>query len=164
MFGRALHWLLLVAGLLLPGCRSGEDRKAPSAGTEGNSRGSVKVIAAPDAVADASALIREEAARAEAENRKLVVYVGAPWCEPCRRFHEAAKAGELDDAFPQLSLLEFDRDKHEAALQAAGCESELIPLFARPSSDGKCSDRRVEGAIKGPGAVAFITPRLKTIL
>ena len=37
-------------------------------------------------------------------------------------------------------------------------------LFARPTAEGRCSERRIEGSIKGEGAVAEITPRLAGIL
>lgn len=120
----------------------------------------VKVPAGGDAVVT----IRREAERAERDGKKLVVYVGAPWCEPCVRFHDAAAAGQLDQTFPELRLLEFDRDRDEAELGKAGCLSRLIPLFARPSADGRCSERRMEGSIKGEGAVAEITPRLRGLL
>lgn len=114
--------------------------------------------------ADARATIEREAARAQRDGKKLVVYVGAPWCEPCVRFHDAAAAGRLDQTFPELRLLEFDRDRDEAELGKAGCLSRLIPLFARPSPEGRCSERRIEGSIKGEGAVAEITPRLRGLL
>lgn len=117
-----------------------------------------------EATTDAVSVIAREAARAQKDGRKLIVYVGAPWCEPCVRFHKAAAAGELDAKFPDLRLLEFDHDRHEAALTAAGCVSRLIPLFARPSPDGRCSEQRMEGSIKGEGAVAEISPRLAELL
>jgi thiol-disulfide isomerase/thioredoxin len=125
----------------------------------------VQIVPVPPDTADARSLIRAEADRARREGRVLIVYVGAPWCEPCQRFHQAAAAGELNQRFPTLRLLEFDRDMHEAALADAGCLSRMIPLFARPTSDGRCSpDRRVEGGIKGEGAVAFIVPRLEQMM
>jgi hypothetical protein len=125
--------------------------------------GKVELVAVA-AGQDAVATIQREAARAERDGKKLVVYVGAAWCEPCVRFHDAARAGQLDRTFPELRLLEFDRDRDEAELGRAGCLSRLIPLFARPSPDGRCTERRMEGSIKGEGAVAEITPRLRGLL
>ncbi|MBK8938694.1 MAG: hypothetical protein IPM79_13925 [Polyangiaceae bacterium] len=65
-----------------------------------------------------------------------------------------------------MRFLELDYDEHEAALAEGdvGCSSKLVPLFAVPTEDGRCGDRRHEGAIKGDGAVAFIVPRLKALL
>ena len=92
------------------------------------------------------------------------LYVGAPWCEPCVRFHDAAAAGKLDRDFPDLRLLELDRDRDQAELGKAGCLSQMIPLFARPTPEGRCSERSIEGSIKGDGAVAELTPRLQALL
>lgn len=125
--------------------------------------GKVEILSAPSDD-DAALVIRRANEQARLDGKQLIVYVGAPWCEPCQRFHEAAVAGELDTTFPKLRLLEFDRDKDEARLGRAGCLSTLIPLFAKPDAAGRCSDVRVEGSIKGDGAVANITPRLAQIL
>jgi hypothetical protein len=109
-------------------------------------------------------LVQKELLRAQRDRRQLLVYVGATWCEPCRRFHEAAVAGQLDAQFGALRLLEFDFDRDEPRLRAAGYVSQLIPLFAVPGADGRASGRQMEGSIKGPGAVAEIGPRLRALL
>jgi thiol-disulfide isomerase/thioredoxin len=101
--------------------------------------------AAPGPVAALVAARIDREARAE---RKVLVYVGAPWCEPCRAFHEAAARGDLDRALPGLTLLEFDLDTDRSRLEAAGYRSTLGPLFARPLPDGTASGLQVEGAMK----------------
>jgi thiol:disulfide interchange protein len=123
----------------------------------------VETLAAP-AQGDVQEIARGEVARAKGEGRKLLVYVGAKWCEPCQRFHEAAKAGQLDGTFPGLRLLEFDLDRDQDRLRAAGYTSRLIPLFALPREDGTASGQQIEGSIKGPGAVDQITPRLQQLM
>lgn len=112
----------------------------------------------------ASQVVTRELERARHEGRQLLVYVGAGWCEPCRRFHAAAAAHQLDAAFPTLRLLEFDADRDGERLQAAGYQSRLIPLFARPAADGRASGRQMEGSVKGDGAVAEMVPRLRALL
>ena len=123
----------------------------------------VSLVAAPE-TGDVASLVARERDRARASGGTLVVYVGASWCEPCTRFHEAAQAGSLDAELPGLVLLEFDRDRDEARLEAAGYGSRMIPLVALPGPDGRGSGKRLEGAIKGEGAVGFIAPRLKKLL
>ena len=113
---------------------------------------------------DLTSIVRAELARARTDNRTLIVYVGAAWCEPCGRFHAAAARGALDTSFPTLRILGFDRDRDEARLSAAGYSSRLIPLFALPNPDGRASGRSIDGSIKGPGAVDDLTPRLRELL
>jgi hypothetical protein len=90
--------------------------------------------------------------------------VGAKWCEPCQNFHKAAAKGDLDGEFPDLTLLEFDLDEDRDRLATAGYVSQFIPLFAMPGPDGRASDKKFEGSVKGDGAVANIAPRLRSLL
>lgn len=120
-----------------------------------------RLIKAPAGGRVAEAVVAE---RAGAGDELVVVYVGAAWCEPCGYFHRAVEAGELDAAFPRLTLLEFDADLDQARLEAAGYTSQMIPLFMRPAADGQASGRQIQGSIKGPGAVAEITPRLRRLI
>jgi hypothetical protein len=120
------------------------------------------VAAAPDG--EVAPLVVNALAQAARERRTLVVYVGATWCEPCQRFHEAALRGELDTEFPSLTLLEFDLDRDRDRLSRAGYRAKYIPLFALPDTSGTASDQMLSGGIKGEGAVGFIAPRLKALL
>jgi thiol-disulfide isomerase/thioredoxin len=142
---------------------SGGPRGAPPStlASQNDTRGVAFAKAPPGGVV---AIVREAAAAAVASRRTLLVYVGATWCEPCRRFHRAAEAGELDGALPRLMLLEFDLDRDQDRLIAAGYDSKYIPLFALASADGTASSHRIEGAIKGEGAVDFILPRLRDLV
>jgi thiol-disulfide isomerase/thioredoxin len=118
---------------------------------------------APEA-ADAAALIAEAQAHSLAAHRRLLVYVGASWCEPCRYFHDAAVQGALDGPFGSVDVLAFDLDRDRERLERAGYRSDLIPLLALPGPSGRASGRQMEGSIKGPGAVAQMTPRLQVLL
>lgn len=119
------------------------------------------VAAGPGA---AHEVVRDAMDEAAADGRRLVVYVGADWCEPCKRFHDAVEAGELDDTFPDLRLLEFDATKDQARLADAGFASRLVPLFCLPDAKGRGTKDRIEGSIKGEGAVANLAPRLQALL
>ena len=113
---------------------------------------------------DAAQVVRDERGRAKSDGRDLVVYVGAKWCEPCQAFHKAAAKGDLDGEFPDLTLLEFDLDEDRDRLATAGYVSQYIPLFAMPGADGRASEKKFEGSVKGDGAVANIAPRLRSLL
>jgi hypothetical protein len=113
---------------------------------------------------DVAKLVRTERTAARADGRDLLVYVGAKWCEPCQHFHAAALKGDLDGEFPDLSILEFDLDDDRERIVDAGYTSRLIPLFVMPGDDGRASNRRFEGSVKGNGAVSNISPRLHQLL
>jgi hypothetical protein len=123
----------------------------------------VDLVPAPQA-GDVQEIVRRELARAKNDGHRLLVYVGAAWCEPCQRFHQAARTGQVDTLFPGLRLLEFDLDRDRERLEASGYRSKMIPLFAVPREDGTSSGQQIEGSIKGPGAIEQITPRLKELL
>jgi hypothetical protein len=162
-------WTCLAFALATPQCRAQkttEDpapapRSAPSVAPSSPTH--LRVSAAPSD-GDVAPIVRDAAVKAAAEKRRLIVYVGAGWCEPCQRFLEAAEHGELDEAFGSVMLLEFDLDRDSGRLQQAGYVSEYIPLFALPEADGTSSGKQIEGGIKGDGAVGFIAPRLRRLL
>lgn len=161
MMRRALLCLALLA------CNRTEPepspRPAPSSTAAPVATNGVRFVTA-SGDGDFAKLVRAERDRAKTEGRDLLVYVGASWCEPCQRFHEAARRGELDGAFPKLSLLEADADADRDRLREAGYASEMIPLFALPGPDGRGNARRIEGSVKGDKAVANLAPRLHQLL
>jgi thiol-disulfide isomerase/thioredoxin len=126
-------------------------------------RGTLELVDAPP-TADVAAYLAPLVARAQTDHKKLVVYVGATWCEPCQHFHDAAAAHQLDDQFGDLRIVGFDSDRDDAALVAAGYKSDMLPLFALPNADGRASGKQFAGSIKGNGAVAQIVPNLKTLV
>jgi thiol-disulfide isomerase/thioredoxin len=158
--------LLALLPLIAVGCKSQADA-APepraSASASPAPEHKMRLLNAP-ADGDVDAVVRVAQAKAMADHRRVVVYVGATWCEPCQRFHHAAERGELDAEFPDVDLLAFDEDRDNQRLVAAGYKSKLIPLFALPGPDGRASGMQVEGGIKGEGAVGFLAPRLEKML
>jgi thiol-disulfide isomerase/thioredoxin len=121
-----------------------------------------KVAFVPAGKGDVASLVQHEIAHAE--GKRVMVYVGATWCEPCRRFHDVAQTGELDKVLPPIRFIEFDLDKDEDRLKAAGYESKYIPLFAVPRPDGHASGKQIAGSVSGPGSPAEITARLQVLL
>lgn len=170
----------LFGGILLAACAAPPDAtkdSAPSAGKAPEARSASSAAAArsgpkpqlvevPADITSGREYVKEQITRAESEGLTLVLYVGASWCEPCQRFHDAVLAGSLDAQLAGVRFLVFDHDAHEAVLGASDlrCRSRLIPLFARPNDDGTCGAQLVEGGIKGAGAVDFIMPKLAKIL
>jgi thiol-disulfide isomerase/thioredoxin len=150
--------LVLVVGLALglAGCKM-DDPTPPK------KRGHVEWVKY-SATGEVAGEVKAKRDELRAKKRTLLVYVGATWCEPCRRFHEASEQGELDRDFPNLTLLEFDLDKDGAVLAQAGYTPRYIPYFGVPAEDGRATDRSIEGSVKGDQAVSYLTPKLKDLL
>src|SRR3954464_13112220 len=71
--------------------------------------------------------VQQQVEEADASGVRVLVYVGATWCEPCRRFHKSLESGELDDALAGTKFLEFDADRDISELRTAGYASKYIP-------------------------------------
>ncbi len=146
-----MKWLLLLA---LASCQQDKPATPP---------GKLELIDAPKTT-DVAPLIAKEVARATADHKHLLVYLGATWCEPCVKFHEAAKAGILDQAFGDIRMLVFDADRDNEALERAGYKYDLVPLFALPGVDGHATGKQIQGSVKGSNYVQEITPRLRSLV
>lgn len=109
--------------------------------------------------------VQQHVEEADAQGQRVLVYVGATWCEPCQRFHKALESGELDEELAGTKFLEFDADKDRAELRSAGYTSQYIPLFSVPDHSGHSSGLAIEGSIKGDDAVKKnLVPRLLALL
>src|SRR5690606_5597206 len=99
------RWLALLALTVAAGaCRSREGTKpapaasahaAPSSTPAPPSMARPYFVKAPERLETAQPFLKEQVSRARAAGERALVYVGASWCEPCERFHEAVEAGEL---------------------------------------------------------------------
>jgi thiol-disulfide isomerase/thioredoxin len=165
MNGNSLYTLAATLSLLLAACSNDPPAvtKEPAAQTPTKEAARIEWIKAP-AGEDAASVVKRELERARNDKKRLLVYVGATWCEPCKRFHEAAEAGKIDGIFPNLRLVEFDLDVDGERLARAGYASKMIPLFAIPTENGTGSGKQIEGSIKGEGAVMNLQNRLKPLL
>jgi hypothetical protein len=109
--------------------------------------------------------VQQHVEEADAAGVRVLVYVGASWCEPCQRFHKALESGQLDEDLAGTKFLEFDADRDRAELRSAGYASKYIPLFAVPDHSGHASELSIEGSIKGDSAVREnLVPRLVALL
>ena len=117
------------------------------------------VVASQDT--DALSLVRTERLKAKAEGRVLIVYAGATWCEPCKRFKEEVHTGRLDEKLPKMTLLAFDADRDTDRLAAAGYRFQFIPFVALPGADGHPTDTQ-EARGKGSNAWRELIAKLET--
>lgn len=160
--------VLLCAAMIAVACKSGSEPAPEPAASAGPARpasptGKPEIIDAP-ADQDVAAFVHGELQRAQRDKKQVIVYVGAAWCEPCQRFHQALAAGKLDSELRDVRFIVYDLDKSRELLDEAGYGSNLIPLFCVPEGDGRGGPRRIFGSIKGPGAVGEIMPRLQHLL
>ena len=164
MRGRFVH--VLGTAVFLAACTNDPPpvNKEPLPATTANTAAQrIEWIKAPPGE-DVATLVKRELERAQADKKRLLVYVGATWCEPCQRFHDATVKGELDGVFPNVRMVEFDLDVDAERLARAGYASKMIPLFVVPTENGIGSDKRIEGSIKGEGAVMNLRTRLAPLM
>jgi thiol-disulfide isomerase/thioredoxin len=109
-------------------------------------------------------MVKDELARAQADKKDLLVYVGATWCEPCKHFYDASKKGELGTELANVRLLKFDFDRHGTSLAKAGYDAPYIPLFVRPEDDGRGGSQRSMGSVKGPQAIDYLKGKVLELL
>jgi hypothetical protein len=102
--------------------------------------------------------------QAKAEQRRVLVYVSAPWCEPCRVFHAAVDRGELTGKLGAIDLVAFDGEVDAERLLMSGYEQRLIPAFHLPGADGRATAKHLEGSVTGSGAVGDLVPRILELL
>ena len=117
------------------------------------------VVAGQDS--DALSVVRTERLRAKAEGRVLVVYAGAGWCEPCKRFKHAVQTGALDDKLGKTTLLVFDADRDTERLASAGYKFQFIPYVGLPGADGHPTDT-AEARAKGSESWRELIAKLET--
>ncbi len=122
------------------------------------------VFVRADAAGPAETIVQRAQDAAATEGARVLVYVGATWCEPCRRFHEAVESGALDERLAGVRFLEFDADVDTERLNAAGYGGRMIPRFAVPGPGGRGHGLAIEGGTKGDGAVEHIMARLEPLL
>lgn len=168
-FGLRLPILLVFSSITLAACtRADQDKPLPRpdpAAASANAPppgGKVELVHAERG--DVAQLVKAQVDSATAKHRRVLVYIGATWCEPCQRFHRAVEQGKLDEKFPELTLIQFDLDADGKRLELAGYTTTYIPYFGVPNPDGHASGHGISGSIKGEGAVDDIAPRLQALL
>jgi hypothetical protein len=158
---------VLALALVTFGCKVQEDAPssaAPTASAQPPAPVDHVLVAHPPPDGEVATIVRGELTKAQPAGRRLVVYEGATWCEPCQRFHRAVERGELDATFPGLTILEFDSDHDSERLATAGYAPRYLPMFALPAPDGTASGQQVEGGVKGEGAVSVVSGKLRQLL
>ena len=96
----------------------------------------LRFLVPPDDL-ELGAFLRSERLKQKSDGRLLVVYVGAPWCPPCKRFHAASHGGALDATLGHVALVELDADRDGDRLAGLGYVFKSIPYFAVVGPAGK---------------------------
>jgi hypothetical protein len=166
---RSLLFALGLCALAASGCNARKkaadetEQAAPSAVPR--SRAKPQLTRRSDPPAPLEQFVQQHVEQGDASGVRVLVYVGATWCEPCKRFHTALESGELDRELAGTHFIEFDADRDRAELRAAGYASKYIPLFSVPDPTGRSTGRAIEGSIKGDQALREnLVPRLLALL
>lgn len=102
---------------------------------------------------------------AREQGRDLVVYIGANWCAPCKRFRKLVAGQQYAEHLANLRFLRFDRDLHRDELDEFGYgKPTMIPYFAVPGPDGRGVGLGTGQAIKTPTHIRQLGRRLDEML
>jgi thiol:disulfide interchange protein len=173
MLGSFVTRALLLSGVLSLAAVGCKERQAPEAAptqpkltakvVKSNAKPELTHRSEPQAPLEQ--FVQQHVEEAEVSGKRVLVYVGATWCEPCQRFHKALASGQLDEELAGTQFIEFDADRDKAELRDAGYASKYIPLFSVPDPNGHASGRAIEGSITGDSAVRRdLVPRLLALL
>ena len=88
---------------------------------------------------DVAAIVAAQVQASSSAGRRVLVVVGAPWCEPCVRFHDAVAKGTFNDILAGVDVVEFNMDVDRARLDDAGYSARMIPIMVLPLPDGRAS-------------------------
>lgn len=124
------------SGPITPTTVTGAQTPTPATGTPAPAAAKLRIVEPPEE-GDVLTIVRAQRVKAVEEKRIFVVYIGAPWCPPCVRFHDAIKSHELDEKLANYTIMQFDLDRDGQRLLAAGYGSKFIPYFVLPGPDGK---------------------------
>lgn len=158
--------LVVAVGLFTTGCKQRQSSGKPRGqATVSQNREKPELTRRSQPPAPLEQFVQQHVEEADVNGKRVLVYVGAAWCEPCKRFHQALESGELDAALAGTNFIEFDADRDRKELQAAGYASKYIPSFSVPDHSGHASGRAIEGSITGDRAVReTLVPRLLALL
>ena len=164
---KALWWLAAVTACSHGGEKSGQQQAGlvESSTAAGQPSAPPSFLRYPGKGGAIEPWVQEQVERADAAHLRVLVYIGAAWCEPCQRFHKAVEQGELNGPLNGLRFLEFDQDRDANALKVAGYLYQYIPVLALPDPDGRNHGRMISGSLKGTNAVREnLVPRLQALL
>lgn len=147
----------------IPGPPAAQQRAAGGPRKVATSPSTKSQIVSGLAAGPAAQVIADEVALANGAG-KCIVYVGAPWCQPCQRFKRALLAGELDAELINVRFLEFDADLDKQRLADAGYKFQLVPFFGRPGFDGRATSRTTSGVPAKDSPMAPLAKRVAALL
>src|SRR5687767_9361720 len=111
--------LLFALGIFaFSACSGRSEQRAPSAkpspAATGGSREKPQIKKRTQPAPPLEQFVQQHVEEADAQGMRVLVYVGATWCEPCQVFHKALASGELDEVLAGTKFVEFDADRDRA--------------------------------------------------
>jgi hypothetical protein len=153
--GAAMGSAVLVA--MLVACK--RDPSPAASGPSGPQR-SVFVQLKPSA-GELDTILPAEVAKANAQQLRPFVEIGAEWCKPCKQLEASMNDARMKDAFNGTYVIRLDVDDWSSSLSTFDLEPTVIPVVFEIDAHGKSTGRSINGNDWGATTPENVAPQFK---
>jgi thiol-disulfide isomerase/thioredoxin len=106
-------------------------------------------------------LLPAEVAKANAQQLRPFVEIGAEWCKPCKQLEASMNDARMKDAFNGTYVIRLDVDDWSSSLSTFDLEPTVIPVVFEIDAHGKSTGRSINGNDWGATIPENVAPLLK---
>ena len=110
-----------------------------------------------------TAVLKDQAANAQAAHRKPYVYFYADWCGPCKALRKSLDDNNplMMDAFQGTYIIQLNVDTWGKGPEAKPFDTHAIPVLFELDSDGRPTGRKIDGGAWAEDIPKNMAPPLK---
>lgn len=106
-------------------------------------------------------ILPAEVAKANAQQLRPFVEIGAEWCKPCKQLEAGMTDARMKDAFNGTYVIRLDVDDWSSSLSTFDLVPTVIPVVFEIDAHGKSTGRSINGNDWGATTPENVAPQLK---